>query len=214
MYSWLVTVLLLASAAYCSGGQGAVGWGGMYQLLCIRFPAGARVPITRYTCTQPNRPVANDQHQCTVSSGLWTCKSKEGVSPGGSITIGGTYVWHANTNPFMMLDIPRGWCVGSVKMTFSNGSSIPNISLSVHSAERLSNNTDRTMFSDSDFSDGSNRHIMMNLTTLTCGRYLRINMTSTHRISLEGFEVLGTSRYTFTDHQELARYVNTIASFT
>ena len=25
MYSWLVTVLLLASAAYCSGGQGAVG---------------------------------------------------------------------------------------------------------------------------------------------------------------------------------------------
>ena len=29
MYSWLVTVLLLASAAYCSGGQGAVraGWG-------------------------------------------------------------------------------------------------------------------------------------------------------------------------------------------
>ena len=33
MYSWLVTVLLLASAAYCSGGQGAVegeeeGWEG------------------------------------------------------------------------------------------------------------------------------------------------------------------------------------------
>ena len=28
MYSWLVTVLLLASAAYCSGGQGAVGVGG------------------------------------------------------------------------------------------------------------------------------------------------------------------------------------------
>ena len=28
MYSWLVTVLLLASAAYCSGGQGAGGGGG------------------------------------------------------------------------------------------------------------------------------------------------------------------------------------------
>ena len=26
MYSWLVTVLLLASGAYCSGGQGAVEW--------------------------------------------------------------------------------------------------------------------------------------------------------------------------------------------
>ena len=165
------------------------------------------MPITRYTCTQPDRTVANDQHQCTldVTSGLRTCKTKpkEGVSPGGSITIGGVYVWDANTNPFMVLDIPQGWCVGSVEMTFLTGSSIPNISLSVHSAEHLSNNTDRTMFSDS-FSDGSNRHIMMNLTTLTCGRYLRINMTSTHRISLEGFEVLGTSRYTFTDHQELA----------
>ena len=56
MYSWLVTVLLLASAAYCSGGQGAVGWGGVgvYQLVCDHFPAGARVPITRYTCTQPD----------------------------------------------------------------------------------------------------------------------------------------------------------------
>ena len=28
MYSWLVTMLLLKSAAYCSGGQGAVGVGG------------------------------------------------------------------------------------------------------------------------------------------------------------------------------------------
>ena len=29
MYSWLVTVLFLASAAYSSGGQGAVGWVGV-----------------------------------------------------------------------------------------------------------------------------------------------------------------------------------------
>ena len=162
------------------------------------------MPITRYTCTQPDRPVANDQHQCTlnVTSGLWTCKSKEGVSPGGSITIGGTYEWHANTNPFMVLDIPQGWCVGSVKMNFGTSGSIPTLSLSVHSAERLSNNTDRTMFSFVS-ANGSTR-VVMNLTTLACGRYLRINMTSTHQISLEGFEVLGTSRYTFTDHQELA----------
>ena len=33
MYSWLVTVLLLASAAYCSGGQGAVGGGVGWRVL-------------------------------------------------------------------------------------------------------------------------------------------------------------------------------------
>ena len=48
MYSSLIAVLLLASAANGSGGLGAVGvgkgvggvgWGGgMYQLVCIRFP--------------------------------------------------------------------------------------------------------------------------------------------------------------------------------
>ena len=45
MYGSLVAVLLLASAANGSGGLGAVGagkgvgWGGgMYQLVCIRFP--------------------------------------------------------------------------------------------------------------------------------------------------------------------------------
>ena len=39
MYSWLVTVLLLASAANGSGGQGADGqrWDGGL-LVCIRFP--------------------------------------------------------------------------------------------------------------------------------------------------------------------------------
>ena len=50
MYSWLVAVLLLTSAANGSGGLGevgvgkgvrwgGVGWGGgMYRLVCIRFP--------------------------------------------------------------------------------------------------------------------------------------------------------------------------------
>ena len=167
-------------------------------------PAGVRVPIKRYTCTQPNGSRSTDQKQCTlnVTSGLRTCKTTEETSPGGSITIGGTYVWDGNTNPFMVLDIPQGWCVGSVKMEFGSLSSIPTLSLSVHSAERLSNNTDRTIFSF--VSANGSRRVVMNLTTLACGRYLRINMTSTHQISLEGFEVLGTSRYTFTDHQELA----------
>ena len=48
MNSWLVTVLLLASAAIGSGGQstmgkGVEGWGevawGVYQLLCVHFPS-------------------------------------------------------------------------------------------------------------------------------------------------------------------------------
>ena len=50
MYSWLVTVLLLARAAISSGGQGAcsgerVGWGregGVYQLA---------VPVSPHRCT-------------------------------------------------------------------------------------------------------------------------------------------------------------------
>ena len=42
MYSWLVTVLLLASAAYCSGGQGAVegeeeGWEGEVGWGCSKY---------------------------------------------------------------------------------------------------------------------------------------------------------------------------------
>ena len=164
----------------------------------IAVTAGARVPITRYTCTQPNRPLYTDQEQCTVSGGLWTCKTKEGTSLGSSITIGGTYRWYGNTNPFMVLDIPQGWCVGSVKMTFSpNPSRFPALSLSVHSAERLSNNTDRTFSIVFSAEDG--KQVVLNLTTLACGRYLRINMTSTHHLSLSEFEVLGTSRYTFTD---------------
>ena len=163
------------------------------------FTAGARVPITSYTCTQPNLPLYTDQEQCTISSGLRTCKTKEGLSLGSSITIGGTYIWYGYTNPFMVLDIPQGWCVGIVKMTFSpNPSRFPALSLSVHSAERLSNNTDRTMFSI--VSAEGSRQVVMNLTTLACGRYLRINMTSTHRLSLSELKCLAqVCRYTFTD---------------
>ena len=63
----------------------------------------------------------------------------------------GVYRWDREVfpypNPLVVLDIPQGWCVESMKMTFVARSSIPTPSLSVHSAERLSTNTDRTMFS-------------------------------------------------------------------
>ena len=51
---------------------------------------------------------------------------------------------------------------------------IPVLSLSVHSAERISNNTDKTMFSI--VSEDSTTPVVMNNTS--CELYLRINMTS------------------------------------
>ena len=205
MYSWLVTVLLLASAAN-SRGQSAMGGGdgegvGGSVGLYLFSPTGVQVPITNYTCTQPDLPDFSDRGQCTVSGELRTCAIAEGASLDGSITIGGTYVWNGSTNPFVILDIPQGWCVESVRMTFGNLSSIPALSLSVHSAERLSTNTDRTMFSL--VSEEGTTPVVMNLTTLAPGKYLRINMTSTERLYLREIEVFGTSRYTFTDTRDL-----------
>ena len=159
-------------------------------------PAGARVPITGYICTQPNRPGFNDTSQCTVSSGLRTCETKEGGSPtlldGESTLASGLYGWNGNTNPFVVLDIPQGWCVGSVVMTFQGN--IPALSLSVHSSERLSNNTNRTMFSV--VSEAGDTPVVVNFTTLACGRYLRINMTEDQHFFLTEIEVLGTSKCT------------------
>ena len=63
MNSWLVTVLLLASAANSSGGQDAVvrrGGRSVPVVLCPFSPTGAQVPITSYTCTQPNLAVFLD----------------------------------------------------------------------------------------------------------------------------------------------------------
>ena len=135
------------------------------------------MPITSYTCTQPDGYGFNDMQRCTVSGELRTCAIAEGASLDGSVNIGGTYVWNGNTNPFVVLDIPQGWCVGSVKMTFGNLGSIPALSLSVHSAERLSTNTDRTMFSL--VSEEGTTPVVMNLTALARStKYLRINMTS------------------------------------
>ena len=88
-------------------------------------------------------------------------------------------------------------------MTFISLGSIPALSLSVHSAERLSTNTDRTMFCRADFRHSRTQFVMLNFTALARGKYLRINMTSTGRLYLREIEVFGTSRYTFTDTRNL-----------
>ena len=147
------------------------------------------MPVTNYTCTQPNLPGLIDQ--CPVNGGLRTCAIKGGARPAllsGSADLG-VYAWDSNANPFVVLDIPRGWCVGSVKMTFVAPSSIPTLNLSVHSAERLSTNTDRTMFT----LETGTTPVVMNLPALARGKYLRINMTSTGRLYLRDIEVFGTS---------------------
>ena len=161
------------------------------------------MPITSYTCTQPDLPGSNDQDQCTVSNELRTCEAEEGASHDRSIAIGGLYGWRGDTNPFMVLDIPQGWCVGSAEMTFQllTNSTIPSLSLSLHSAERLSSNTDRTAFSTV-IAEGS-RQVVLNLTPPARGRYLRIDMTSAQTVYLQEIEVLGTSRCTSTGHHEL-----------
>ena len=188
-----------------SGAQGGVQEGesedicGMYM-----FPlTGAQVPITNYTCIQPSYHTFTDNDQCTVSRGLRTCAIKEGARPHllSSSRALGLYGWDSNTNPFVVLDIPQGWCVESVKMTFGNLGSIPTLNLSVHSAERLSANTDGTMFSL--VSEAVTRLAVMNLTALARGTYLRINMRSTGSLYLREIEVFGTSRYTFTDTRNL-----------
>ena len=111
---------------------------------------------------------------------------------GESMENGRWYGWNGNTNPFVVLDIPQGWCVGSVVMTFQ--ANVPALSFSVHSSERLSNNTHRTMFSI--VSEAGNTPVVVNFTTLACGRYLRINMTSAGVLYLAEIEVFETSKCT------------------
>ena len=168
------------------------------------------MPIASYTCTQPNFPTFTDDDQCTVSRGVRTCAIKEGARPNllsssTSLSTHGFYAWDSNRppypNPFVVLDIPQGWCVESVRMTFVGPSTIPTPSLSVHSAERLSTNTDKTMFSL--VSEAGTTPVVMNLTALARGKYLRITMTSTGCLYLTEIEVFGTSRYTFTDTRNL-----------
>ena len=113
MCSRFVTVLLLASATNGSGGQSGVGEGGGGVGECTNWsvyisPTGAQMPITSYTCTQPNIAGFLDQGQCTASRGLWMCAIKEGVHPAllsSSISLG-VYGWRGNTNPFVVLEFP------------------------------------------------------------------------------------------------------------
>ena len=164
-------------------------------------PAGARVPITSYACTQPRQSFHNDT--CKVINGVLTCETKDGVRPtllnGDTMGTNGLYVWIGNTNPFVVLDIPQGWCVGSVVMTFQRN--IPALSFSVHSSGRLSNNTNRTMFSN--VSEAGDTPVVVNFTALACGRYLRINMTGGQSYVLTEIEVSDTGKCTH-KHQELA----------
>ena len=104
------------------------------------------------------------------------------------------YSWSRGTHAFVVLDLPQGWCVGSVKMTFLYND-IPTLSLSVHNSERLSNNTDRTMFSNvSKESTPVTKQVVMNRTALVCGKYLRVNITTQQDrvIFLAEIEVFGT----------------------
>ena len=59
------------------------------------------MPITSYTCTQPNEAGLLDHGQCTVSGGLRTCAIKEGARPAllSSSADLGVYAWDSNANP-------------------------------------------------------------------------------------------------------------------
>ncbi len=138
------------------------------------------------------------------------CAIKEAAQPAllSSSADLGLYGWDREVFPypkiiFVVLDIPQGWCVGSVKMTFRAPGRIPTLSLSVHSAERLSTNTGRTMFSLVSEAGTTPVLVVMNLTALARGKYLRINMTWIGRLYLQEIEVFGTCRYTFTDTRNL-----------
>ena len=170
------------------------------HLFATASPAGAQVPITSYVCTLLRSHSDPDAGRCNVTNGFRTCKTEGGVRPillnGRTTGTNEVHAWSIGANPFMVLDIPQGWCVGSVEMTFVTSSSIPTLSLSVHSAERLSNHTDRTMFSSHNVSGQKITIVVMNLTNLTCGRYLRINMTSVGTLGLTEIAVFDTGRCT------------------
>ena len=72
MYSWLVTVLLLASAAYCSGGQGAVedgGWGvgwrvhWVYVHWCMCSMIATKQAVTSNDC----QAATSDEYQADTT---------------------------------------------------------------------------------------------------------------------------------------------------
>ena len=110
MCSWLVTVLLLLGAAN-SRGQSAMEEGVGFSVpvgLCLFPPTGAQVPITSYTCTQPNIAGFLDQGQCTVSGELRRCAIKEGALPAllSSSADLGVYGWHGMEGVLVCICFP------------------------------------------------------------------------------------------------------------
>ena len=158
------------------------------------FPStGAQVPIKSYVCTQPNSP--NDDGACNVSNGLRHCVITNGVRPtllhytDGDNTV--PYRWVGIISPFVVLDIPQGWCVGSVRMEFNTAGSrlTPFVNVTIHNMTQLSNNslTVQAMYSGGT----EDPSVVLNLTSLTCGRYIRIDMSSSTIVILTEIAVFG-----------------------
>ena len=147
------------------------------------------MPVTSYVCTQPNFGSLRDNDQCMGSNELRVCEITNGVYPtllDGDSTV--TYIWFG-ISPFVVLDIPQGWCVGSVKMDFFiTNQRTPSINIIVHNMTQLSN---YTFTVQAMHSGGTNASLVLNLPSLTCGRYLRIDMGHSARVILAEISVFG-----------------------
>ena len=157
------------------------------------------MPITSYVCTQPN--ISPDESvTCNVSNELRQCVITNGVRPtllDGNSTV--PYRWlDSNISPFVVLDIPQGWCVGSVKMDFiTTGQSMtPSINVSIHNMTRLSNNSHTVQAMHS--SGTEDPSVVLNLPSLTCGRYLRIDMSHSKRVLLTEIAVFDVGECSMT----------------
>ena len=121
-----------------------------------------------------NLAVFLDHRQCTVSNGLRNCQTEEGAHPALLSSSADLVVYHGivaypvTLTPLWCWTFPKlGWCVGSVEMTFVAPSTIPALSLSLHSTDCLTTNTDKTVFSN--VSEEGTGPVVMNLTALACG---------------------------------------------
>ena len=75
-----------------------------------------------------------------VANGLHVCMYvRYGVCP--TLACWVVTILHHNTNPFVVLDIPEEWCVGSVRMDFNTDSVLltPSINIIVHNMTQMCN---------------------------------------------------------------------------
>ena len=149
------------------------------------------MPITSYVCTQPNVGSPGDNGACNVSNGLRVCEKRNGAYPtllGGNSTV--PYEWWS-IYPFVVVNIPQGWCVGSVRMEFITAATrlTPFINISIHNMTQLSNNTFTAQAMSSGGTDNSS--VVLNLTPLTCGKHLRIDMSNSAQVVLTKIVVSG-----------------------